>query len=240
MSQTKGGRMASQKNSRKKSSKRTKAVHDADVTREKKGPRVWTSKTVSRRPSIIISNRQLPDVSVDAVKALVASNSPHVIFQREGVLVRLKHDRGGPAIQVISDAALRGLLARAADWHKIPLAGRVAAHPPIAVVRDIMALLEIPGIPSLKGIVEAPSFGPDKTLLVTPGYHPAAQLWFHNARGFLIPSVNPNPSPARVKQAVDTLIEELLGDFPFDGDASRAHPLPAILLPFARELIAGP
>src|SRR5262249_46038918 len=41
-------------------------------------------------------------------------------------------------------------------------------------------------------------------------------------------------------QARRLLLEELLGDFPFRDDASRAHALAALLLPFVRHLIDGP
>jgi hypothetical protein len=91
-------------------------------------------------PSIIISDSQLRDVSEEAVKALVASNSIPVVFQGGGALVRIRHYHPGPAIEEMSDAALRGRLARVADWYRMTMAGRVVTGPPAAVVRDIPGL----------------------------------------------------------------------------------------------------
>src|ERR1041384_312377 len=109
---------------------------------------VETSTAQRQRPSIVITDRQLRDVSDEAVRALIAFNSPPQIFQRGGTLVRLKVDHRGPAIQTMSDAALRGRLARVADWYRLDAwDGRVGVNPPSPIVQDILALPEIAGIP---------------------------------------------------------------------------------------------
>jgi hypothetical protein len=230
--------MTTQENTLGESSKSTN--DDGDAANTTKIPKAGKGGAVPGHPSIVVSDRQLRDLSADAVRAMVTANQPPRIFQRNGVLIRVRFDETGPSIQLMSDAALRGRLARDADWYRKTKAGLRATNPPSPVVRDILTLPVVPGIPPLKGIVEAPSFAQDATLLTTPGYHPASQLWFHNARGFQVPAVNPTPSPAEVQQAVQVLLDELLGDFPFEGDASRANLLSTILLPFARELIDGP
>src|SRR5262249_14186260 len=133
-------------------------------------------KPVLVRPSILITDRQLRDVSADAVKALVASNSPPVVFQRGGALVRVGNDHRGPAIEVMSDGAVRGRLARVADWYRLSGRALVATNPTITVVRDILTLPRIEGVPKLNGIVQAPSFAPNGSILTTPGYDPASEL----------------------------------------------------------------
>jgi len=74
---------------------------------------------------------------------------------------------------------------------------------------------------------------------VTPGYHAKARLWYapHQALEVTVPDA---PTSADLERARELLVTDLLGDFPFDGEASRAHALAAILLPFVRELIHGP
>jgi hypothetical protein len=80
----------------------------------------------------------------------------------------------------------------------------------------------------------------DGSLIDHPGYHPGARLWYWPAAGLVIPSVSARPTPEEVKQARDLLLVEAFGDFPFVGDASKAHALAATLLPFVRQMIDGP
>jgi hypothetical protein len=56
----------------------------------------------------------------------------------------------------------------------------------------------------------------------------------------VIPPLPEMPTPAEINKAKAWLLDELLGDFPFTGEAERAHLVAAILLPFVRELIDGP
>ncbi|MCC6492546.1 MAG: hypothetical protein IT424_05950 [Pirellulales bacterium] len=48
------------------------------------------------------------------------------------------------------------------------------------------------------------------------------------------------PTSDDVAAARSLVVDELLGDFPCIGDAERAHAVALLLLPFARDLIAGP
>jgi putative DNA primase/helicase len=200
------------------------------------------SKKPVAGPTIVVNDRQLREVTADAIRALIKSNAPPLIFKRGGLLVRVRLDhRGAPTVQVMTDPVLRSRLARVADWYRLTDRGDLRPTPPtFPVVQDILALPDWSDIPPLKGLVEAPTFAQDGTLLTTPGYHPKAELWFYNAPGFTVPPVSPKPSPQEVTEAVKLLLEELLGDFPFDSQASRVHLLCAMLLPFARDLIDGP
>jgi hypothetical protein len=67
-----------------------------------------------------------------------------------------------------------------------------------------------------------------------------------------VPPIDPNPSDEQVDKAVCLILDDVLGDFPFDdgddpvtgeergGDSSKAHALALVLLPFMRDLIGGP
>jgi hypothetical protein len=195
-----------------------------------KSPAAW--------PCIITTDRPLREITGDALTALMTANNPPTIFQRGTTLTRLRLDeRGAPFIETMSDAALRGRLARVADWQKADPPEEVP--PPMDAVRDLYALPEWP-LPVLNGIVEAPVFGPDGTLVTTPGYNPAARLWFHLRSGSKLPEISTDPSRADVVRARSLLIDDLFCDFPFVDDAGRAHALAALLLPFVRPMIAGP
>jgi hypothetical protein len=67
-------------------------------------------------PIIICNNGHLRDRSSDALGALYAANKPERVFQRGGVLRRIgRYEFRLPTVELLSDWALRGILARCAD-----------------------------------------------------------------------------------------------------------------------------
>ncbi len=82
-----------------------------------------------------------------------------------------------------------------------------------------------------------PVFAPDGTLQTEPGYHPASRTFYAPTNGLSVRSVPEIPTREDVEYAVDPLAHELIGEFPFVGDAERAHAIALLLLPFARDLI---
>jgi len=56
----------------------------------------------------------------------------------------------------------------------------------------------------------------------------------------MLPTIPEQPSSEQLARARSLLTEELLADFPFVGAADKAHALAFSLLPYARNMIAGP
>src|SRR5262249_45979982 len=130
-------------------------------------------------------------------------------------------------------------LARIAEWYRFNKQGfPVDALPPVHVVRDMLVQPDS-HLSVLARIVEAPVFASDGTLHVEPGYNAASRCYYAPAKGLQIAVVPQRPTPSEVSHAGKLITEDLLGDFPFVGDAERAHAVALLLLPFARELIAG-
>jgi putative DNA primase/helicase len=80
----------------------------------------------------------------------------------------------------------------------------------------------------------------DGRLILEPGYHREARLFYsptQDLRGIEIPD---KPSPADVSAALSLIFDELLYDFPFHDQASKANALAVMLLPFVRLMITGP
>lgn len=194
----------------------------------------------SRVGAIETNNRQLPAISRDAFEALLAYNDPPQIFVYSGNLSRVVVDENGQAaIAPLTSPALRGYLARAAEWVSTSeRRGAVDVMPPIPVVEDILAMPDYPGIPALSGIVHAPVFGPDGSVALIPGYHRATGYWLQASTDFHIPDTP--PTPQSVQDAVVLLRDDLLGDFSFADESSRAHAVAFIIQPFVRPLILGP
>jgi hypothetical protein len=187
----------------------------------------------------MITNRQLQDKSRDALDALVSKNSPPEIFVRSGHLVRWRTDeKGRPFIEPLTEPALRNRLTEVADFFKITNFGQTAADPPLNVVKDILAQ-KAWTLPGLEAIVEVPVVRPDGTILDRRGYDPFTKLVYQPARGLRVPSIPSSPSGGEVAKARE-LIEEVIGDFPFDGPASRANALGALITPIVRPVIVGP
>ena len=209
----------------------------------REGPADNAGEGVSELPEIIVNDRQLPDVTADAIRAIAAANDPPRWFNRGGSLVRLRRDDAGVRFESLGHDALTGILARAATWKVIKgtSARRVKAHtdPPRKVVADLLSLPEW-DLPRINALITTPVYMPDGRLLDRPGYDPESRLWYEPGAGMDRVIVPEEPSPGQVQGAVRLLTEELLGDFPFRADADRANCLALFLLPFVRPLIDGP
>jgi Bifunctional DNA primase/polymerase, N-terminal len=195
-------------------------------------------------PVIDTRNRIWGEIHEQAFAVLLERNqtdggSP-VLFERGERLVRIRVDEEDrPKIQIISDAALRGRLAREIVWLGPGRFGPKIIPPPDMTVKDIQARSDWPGIPPLRGIVESPTFTKDGAISVTPGYQTVSRVWFH-AGSVVVPVVPEVPSDADVARAKELLLNELLADFPFVDEPARVHAVAMLLLPVVRELIDGP
>lgn len=182
----------------------------------------------------------LAKASREAWEALEAANKPPRLFRR-GLPIRLERDEdGSPTLKELTSDRLRHELASAASYYRQRGDGsRLPCHPPLAVVRDMLASPD-PSLPPLDRIVEAPVFASDGTLDTEPGYHPASRTYYISAPGFSVPSVPENPTDKDMAEAICIIDSDLLRDFPFKGQAEKAHAFALLLQLFARDLIDGP
>jgi hypothetical protein len=194
-------------------------------------------------PEIITNNRQLPDLTADAMRAIDEANRPSRLFRRSGAVVRLRRDDEGAAYcEPLSIPALRGEVARAVVWKRWVGKGEKAVtvndKPPREVVEDLLAH---PGwrLPVIDQIVESPVFTADGRLIDRPGYHPDCRLWYEPGPGLETIDVPLHPSGDQIADAVRLLDTDMLGDFPFVDQADRANCLAFYLLPAVRQLIVG-
>jgi putative DNA primase/helicase len=174
-----------------------------------------------------------------AWEALEADNVIPYMFRYGGIQSRVEtDDQGATVVRSLTPDRLRYILARIADWYTERKGKRSAAHPPIAVVRDMLARPD-PPLPILHRVVPAPVFAQDGNLCLTSGYHASARAYVALAPGLVIPRVPDAPDASDVRVAV-AVIDELVRDFPFVCEASRANAFAVLLLPFVRDFITGP
>jgi hypothetical protein len=193
---------------------------------------------------IVVNDRELPDVASDCIQALIEQNDPPKIYRRAGELVRVVSDENGTLfIEPMSASAFRGHLARSAmfrgrHWDQ---SGRqnveIPSTPPLDLVRDVMALTptQFP-VPALRGILRAPGFRADGSLILTPGYDPPTGLYYapsSDLKGLKIPD-QPSQSDARLAAE---LLQEVVADFPFVGQSDRANCLALLVTPSIRSLM---
>jgi putative DNA primase/helicase len=172
---------------------------------------------------------------------LFASNAPPWLYRCGGGPSWVERDDDGrPVPRPMTEDRLRHVLAQLVNWRKRAANGDlVPAYPPPVLLKNILATPD-PALPVLAGIVTAPVFGSDGTLITEPGYHPATRLLYEPTQSFTLPPVPEHPTPQQIAAARSLLLGDLLGEFPFVGEAERAHALALLLLPFVRPMISGP
>src|SRR5260370_31002941 len=140
----------------------------------------------------------------------------------------------------MTEASVRGQLAASLLWEGGERrGGLVPVQPPDAVIKPLLSRSEWNGIPPLRDIIQSPVFTKDGTIITSTGYHAGSRLWYAPTSGLTV-TVPATPSDKIIQRARAYILEELLGEFPFTEQASRAHAVAAILLPFVREVIEGP
>jgi hypothetical protein len=196
----------------------------------------WTGGS---RPIIVYNDRQLDEVTREALGLLQSSNLPPELFVRSGQIVRVRTDEENrPIIDIVGEPELRSRLASVTDAMTNGKSGRlVNCFPHKDVVKNILALGEWP-FPALQGIVEAPALRPDGTVLTEPGYDATTHLLYVPAPGLDIGAIPEEPTKLHVAAALDT-VEEIIGEFPFADEASKTNTLATMLTSIVRPAIRG-
>lgn len=176
-------------------------------------------------------------------------NDRPTLFAQSDRVVRLKPTARGWRIEDVNATALRWHLTDWGNWRTVRhlSGGRTTCKPAAielltAIAQNILAAPNLdPGVfPPLGGVVEAPAFDHAGRLLCRPGYDPASGFWYEPPKGLTLAPIPDLPSRKSVMAAVKLLTDHLLIDFPFVGDADRAHALAMLLLPSCRRLVEGP
>jgi hypothetical protein len=198
-------------------------------------------------PRIQVNNRQLRDVVADSWAAVHRANQPGAaifrntpyVFSRGEQLVYLADRDPTIEIEQMGEAAVFGLLARVADWHRVTDETSVDVIPLKEAARDMLAYID-PTLPQLHAVIRTPVFGCDGSLIATPGYHPKDRVWVDADSTLQLGQLSNTPTPEEIRTARDLFCDEMLVDFPFTDLSDRAHAVAAILLPFVRRMIEGP
>lgn len=188
---------------------------------------------------IVVNDATLHEMTENGLTALKLANAPRRLFVRVGDMVRVVTDEDGrPTIQRLDEAAVRGELDRAASWVRLVKAGTSTLPPPVDVVRDLLRLPSV-DLPALRGIVEVPTMRPDGSVLCEAGYDEATGLYYSPLPGLVVPRVPDAPTPEQVAAARELLLE-VIQDFPFVDQASRANTIACLVTAVIRPMIRAP
>lgn len=193
-------------------------------------------------PEIWVGARQLPTITADALVALRAANVPPELFVRSGRMVAVVRDeRDRHVIAELSEAALRGRMARSGFYFKLSKnQERIECAPPLDVVRDILALPpSVWEFPPLEALIETPFLRPNGTVCMNPGYDAATYLFYAPTPGLRLPEIPEAPMIDDVEAMLD-LIDSAICDFPFVDASCKANALASMLTPVVRPAIDSP
>lgn len=189
------------------------------------------------RPTIQTNARQLRNVTIDVMNVLQLANCPPSLFARGGTLVRLLTT---PTLlaEPMTPLSLRCRASEVADFVRVKTLPdgteiETPVFPALTVMSDILVQWATP-FPTLNRLCEIPVFLSDGRLLAQDGFDAESGVYLSLAK------FGPVHHDIPVSEAKDLLLKEVLGDFPLVDDASRAHAVAMILLPFVRLLISGP
>jgi hypothetical protein len=189
------------------------------------------------RPLIQLKNSSFDTKTDQCIAVLKATNQPPSLFFRRGELVSLQPaGKDSFSIRDVTEPFLSSLLSRKAIFLK----ANEKTDPSERVTRNVLInLSESESFPPLDGIVTAPVIRSDGTILDTPGYDRASKLYYAPAHGLSVPKVPERPSEEEVRAALSVL-EDVIADFPFEDESSKANALAALLTPIVRPAIQGP
>lgn len=168
-------------------------------------------------------------------------------YQRDRMLVRVcdlkARSTGGdvilvPGIAQITPAILDRALSQVARWQRFDVKKQdmVRIDPPRLVISQILDMAGEWPFPPLTGVVGCPTLRKDGTLLVAEGYDMATGLVLRSAVN--MPPIRTAPTRREAENAA-AMLSDLLAEFPFANDASKAVALSMLLTPVLRGAMAA-
>ncbi len=177
-------------------------------------------------------------VSKQAWEILQAHNEKTPEFFRFGnEVIRIGSDKYGAVLKPQNVDRLRFVLGRLASWVKTDADGnQKAVLPPEVFLRDMLADPD-PPLPEIEQVSSVPVLTEGGSILVKNGYDTASRIFMQSS--IHLAPIPEHPTEKEINAAA-AFIQEPLTDFPFEGEADRAHAVALFLLGFVRHAIDGP
>lgn len=191
-------------------------------------------KDAASKPHIALVPGQMPAAVDAAERALVLMGG---VYERGGFVVRAGNVRvttsDGPqtsrALVELGEYGLLEQLSKAASFFKFDArkGENVPADPPKDLAHMLKERRGDMTLPTIAGIVSAPTMRADGSILDKPGYDPASGLLYEPAGE--IPEVDYAAPPKTYAEQCLGYLESLIEDFPFVSPADKSVALSAFL-----------
>jgi hypothetical protein len=180
---------------------------------------IMPSDIDDRLPTIIAQSRQLNPLLREIASSLQADEK---LFRHGGGLVSVEKGE----ITHYTAEAMPALLSAWANYVDTQNRGM---FPPATAAKAVLFSISDDGVRPLERVVNVPTLREDGTLLATPGYDAASELFYHPTSD--IPTISEHPTRQNAQAAAKWLLD-MISDFPFDNECSRDNYL-GLLLTFA-------
>jgi hypothetical protein len=208
-----------------------KPADKAPVRKKKPGPGGPTAE--GDRP-VIVCNRDRYSVINDLTEALLNRWNARVLFNHGGVISRRKSDVMSP----VDSGAFVDLIQETAQTVNENENAQGTTHsycwPDANSIKATLSRAE--KFAPLDRVSHAPFVRPDGTVVTSPGYDEATRTLLVLDPVFDGIEVPETPTGEEVSAARKLLLDEWLGDFPFDSDADQANVLAMVVTPAIRGL----
>jgi hypothetical protein len=197
----------------------------------------------SSKPAIIISNIQLEEATDQTLNAITQANQPPEVFVRASSLARVVHDEfGRPHIQEMDRLRVRCRMSEVADFFNIRkgeggIPEAVASYPPLSIADNVIARKHW-DLPTLNGITRSPIVHSDGTIRTQAGYDPETGLLYSPDPDLDLVPIPEGPCGEETRACVDILLD-VISDFPFADQSSRANALAILFTLLMRPVIKG-
>lgn len=193
-------------------------------------------------PLVLVGGRDLREEAEDSRRALLAANEPPRLFVQSGAPTEVVTNQKGRKIaRPLTDASTRSWLTLSADYRRKTSKGTVACYPPKEHCAFLLTQApDVLGFPNLAGLVNIPIIRADGQVCCKTGWDPVTGLYYAPAPGFEFPDLPDDLFSDHIDAARDLFLNQLLGEFSFVDEASKAGVLAAMFTAILRHLIRGP
>ncbi|MBF0440690.1 MAG: toprim domain-containing protein [Oligoflexales bacterium] len=192
-------------------------------------------------PCICISGKQCRDIYREIWRALLSDDKFCLsIYLYQDSLIMIKKDGNGCIkFEPIVPEVFFNMLINRIDFVKERKKGLVPTRPDMQMVKTLMHSCPS-SLQQIEGIKRAPFVTNEGKIIYKPGFNKELKIFLDSDIGLKIKPIHQKPSPEDIRNAIDVLLNNMLGDFRFENNSSKAHIIGALIQPFARKLIEGP
>lgn len=186
--------------------------------------------------TVFTNNAQLRTKAASLWAGVHTNNQPRRIFSFNRAIARIKEEAA--KIEILDLNTAKYEFARLVNWFQ---EGKsewgTHVDPAQNVINDALATHK-PPLPELTEVVSIPIVTSSGRLVDTPGYDAESGVFYAATPG-CIPKVKTDATKEDALDALKWIYDEVLVDFPFADDASKAAAISVAILPFVRQLING-